>query len=96
MLHLVLKSYNKKVLDAYIAYLKIAHKMHFSLVNMPNRVKKITLLRSPHVYKKAKAQYQEVIYTTTVSFTREEAIEFKLNSIINNLPKTISLKVISI
>lgn len=95
MTKFVLKSYNYSVLETYIAYLQQSKNNSFAIVNLPRRIKKITLLRSPHVYKKAKVQYQETIYTTVLTFDNTNSI-LGLNSIVQNLPKAISLKIVHI
>ena len=92
---LVLKSYSKETLFLYIKYLKaIASKinLNFSTFNLPKRRKVITLLKSPHVNKKAKEQF-EIKYFKTVIFFKDGINLQIIKSILANRPKSISLKI---
>ena len=95
MTRIILKSYNYKVLEIFLKYLKVSTNMasDFKIIYLPTKVRKITLLRSPHVYKKSKDQYQETVYKALVEFNGSNSLNLKLISLISNAPKNISLKV---
>ena len=92
MTQLTLKSYNKAILDIYISYLiKNSFKStNLQVVNLPNKIKKITLLKSPHVFKKSKDHYQETLYTTVLFMKCSDSLS--ILNIIKNVPKTISIR----
>jgi small subunit ribosomal protein S10 len=64
----------------------------FSLIYLPKKKKKITLLTSPHVFKKAREQFQNTSYSFILSFSKKEFTNlfpiFKLNT-----PKTIKISI---
>lgn len=93
-LTLELKSVNKSVLVIYSTFLKnIFNKLNldFKIIFLPTLKKKFTLLRSPHVHKKSREQFE---------FTRYKQIIYISNSNINflkyliiNKPSDIKLNV---
>lgn len=67
----------------------------YSTVFLPKTVQKITLLKSPHVNKKAKEQFQISIYKVVITLN-DVAFDAFLNYFsffILNKPKTIKIKV---
>ena len=92
---LKIKSINKDSLHLYKFFLcKLLSKLaiNYKLINLPNKVKKITLLKSPHVHKRAREQFQ--IIKQTLSFNLISYIEPKvLAFLISNTPKTVKLKI---
>jgi ribosomal protein S10 len=63
-------------------------KIEYSVVHLPRVVKKFTLLRSPHVYKKSKEQYAFINYKTVFIFDRDVNIDV-LKLLLKNTPKTL-------
>lgn len=62
----------------------------FTISNMPNKKKRITLLKSPHVNKKAREQFQITSYKT--SFEIKSVINIKiLKYMILNKPKMVKV-----
>ena len=64
-LKLKLQSLDKKILQIYIKFLKTSFKklnICFNQSFLPKKIKKITFLRSPHVYKTAREQFQLIKY----------------------------------
>lgn len=60
-----LKSINSRILSIYTLFLiKILNKLnlYFTLINLPKKNKKITLLKAAHVYKKAREQFELMTY----------------------------------
>lgn len=49
--------------------LKIYNIKNYSIINLPKKIKRYTILRSPHIYKKSLETYEEIIYTTNYRFT---------------------------
>lgn len=93
MKKIIIKSDNKNLLECYIKYLMIAIKVkNISIVWLPKTIKKITLLKSPHVYKKTKAQYQQVTYKCFVEI-KEDIFYSKLIFVLKNIPKSIAFKI---
>ncbi len=100
MKNIVLSSFCYITLNSYIHFVKtllINKNIKFSVTLLPKQEKKITLLRSPHVFKKSKEQFK--ISTFKVLIVLKENISSDLskdlNYILINKPKSISLKVIA-
>lgn len=78
-----LKSYSQTSLFFYVDILKttlVDFGYSVSIVNLPVKFKRLTLLRSPHVYKKAKEQFESRVYSTfiQISNTKDDNL-FKLS-----------------
>lgn len=89
-------SFNSTILKIYSFFLsKLAKKLNcrYSISFLPKKSKKIILLKSPHVHKKAREQFQVLTYSfiliLVVSKVSEIISYTKLNS-----PKTINTKFI--
>jgi len=92
---LTLKSYSKESLLLYVNYLKtIGLKLGIplSIFSFPKKRKFITLLKSPHVNKKAKEQFDIKYFKTLISFNGGLNLNIVKN-ILMNKPKSISLKI---
>lgn len=95
MVQINLKSLNKESLHLYKTFLfKILETLsiEYKTFDLPTKRKRITLLKSPHVNKSAREQfeiktYKSVIYASNKISTKE--IKF----IIVNKPKTIKLNI---
>lgn len=64
-----IKSFKSKLLTFYCIFLtnllkKV--KLKYSLISLPKKKKKITLLKSPHVHKKAREQFELKLYKKTL------------------------------
>jgi ribosomal protein S10 len=96
MTRIILKSYNPKVLNTFVNYLKISSNLNnnFKLIRLPKQTKKLTILRSPHVYKKSKDQYQETFHKILIELTNNNLVNSQLSNILTNVPKSIFLKVL--
>lgn len=81
-----INNYLKFILKTIIK-LKIPSK-HFSL---PNKTKKITLLKSPHVNKKAREQFETCIFKKVIIINIEKKIENILKFLILNKPKFVKI-----
>ncbi len=92
----IITSSSQKSLNVYIKYLKLVFKslnIKPAYFFLPTKIKKITLLKSPHVNKKAKEHFEIRNYRRIVCFNTSSEIE-NLISLISNKPKTINLKMI--
>ena len=94
-LTLNLKSIKKETLILYKTFLiNILKKQNidFSIAYLPKKRKKITLLKSPHVYKKAREQFEIIKYSIVIKIY--DNINSKLfNILITNKPTTIVMKI---
>lgn len=64
-----LKTLNKKILiiyNTFVIALLLKLKIYYSIQNLSTKIKKITLLRSPHVYKKAREQFEVRSYKAVI------------------------------
>ena len=92
-----IKSVDKKTLTIYKKFfLKILIKLDicFNIINLPNKKKIITLLKSPHVNKKAREQFEHRIYKKR--FLIKSNVNLKLLKVLTLIkPKNIKIKIIS-
>jgi ribosomal protein S10 len=66
-------------------------KVQFSIISLPTRTKKITLLKSPHVFKKAKEHFENRTYKKVIVV---DNININiLKTILMNRPKTLFLTI---
>jgi len=94
ILRIKLKSIDKISLNLYINFLKEKIKLYnkqYSIFNLPKKIKRITLLKSPHVNKKAREQFEIKIYTVIIKIKIDL---FKLKSLLINKPKTVIIKIV--
>ena len=91
---LTIQSTNKEVLLIYKNFLSCLLKtnsVNYSFF-LPVKKKKLTLLKSPHVYKKAKEQFEVRYYTLLVSFSVQLSSE-NLKYLFLNKPSSVNLKI---
>jgi ribosomal protein S10 len=90
-----IKSLNKETLFHYKFFLLKLFKIQnikISCFSLPKKAKKITVLKSPHVYKKARDQFELRQYKFVLN-VHLDTFNFKtLNYIMLNKPKLIKLK----
>lgn len=94
MKQLIIKSSCNYTLKAYTAFLKMLFKkqnLSYSIFYLPLTERKITLLKSPHVNKKAKEQFKIATYKAVVSLN-SPVFSTQFSSLILNKPKAILLK----
>ena len=92
---LILKSYSKESLLLYTNFLQVVAsklKISLSIFSFPKKRKIITLLKSPHVNKKAKEQFEIKSFKTLISFNGGLSLK-TVKTILANKPKLISLKI---
>ncbi len=99
MIFLNLKSNFKKTLELYTYYLEKILKstnIDFKIIRLPKRIKRITILKSPHVNKKARDQYEIRTYSLTLILSQNNS-KPKLTNLIkillNNKPALINAKI---
>lgn len=93
MVQLHIKSLNKQSITCYKFFLqKTLKKMNlqYKIFNLPTIRKRITLLKSPHVNKSAREQFQLKSYKCTL-FIKDETNKNRLRFLILNKPKTIKV-----
>ncbi len=98
MKQIVIKSFCNYTLKAYVFFLESVFKrlnINASVFYLPTTERKLTLLKSPHVNKKAKEQFKISTYKVVISF---EEINFNVfiknfSYFILNKPKGLTIKV---
>jgi small subunit ribosomal protein S10 len=97
MIFLHLKSNFKKTLELYTYYLDKQLKstnIDFKLVRLPKRIKRLTILKSPHVNKKARDQYEIRTYNLTFVITKNfQDLSGLLKFLLSNKPALINAKI---
>ena len=97
MIFLHLKSNFKKTLELYTFYLEKNLKstdVDFKLVRLPKRIKRLTILKSPHVNKKARDQYEIRTYNLTFVITKNvQDLSGLLKFLLSNKPALINAKI---
>jgi ribosomal protein S10 len=92
-----IKSSCNYTLKAYTFYLESIFKtlsIDYSIFYLPKEDQKLTLLKSPHVYKKAKEQFKISMYKVTISLESKNSQNLnKLVPFLINKPKAIFIKV---
>ena len=93
-----LKSLSIKVLQVYINFIKSIFSffhLKVSIFFLPKKIKKITLLKSPHVYKKAREQFEQKKYKVlvVVKISNKTLINNLLKILIINKPFMVLLKI---
>ena len=91
-IQLSMKSVNAKILEFYKTFLKkvlLNLNLKYSLIGMPTKIKRITLLKSPHVNKKAREQFEMRTYKTTINIHNIKIRN--LRYIIFNKPKAVTV-----
>lgn len=94
-LQINIKSLNKKLLQIYTYFLKSLFKnynLKFSVISNPIIKKRITLLKSPHVHKKAREQFELRIHKKTF-FIKDFVPLENFNKILINKPKLININI---
>lgn len=88
----ICSSYSHQLLDIYLLSLQKLLKLNNSKIThsfLPKKKNKITLLKSPHVFKKAKEQFEFNLYKVVINI---ELTPLQLKYVLQNKPKAISLK----
>ncbi len=94
---LYIKSSCNYTLQAYVFYLQKTFKLlnlNISVFYLPRLSKKITLLKSPHVFKKAKEQFELREYKAVIKIINcDSQFLNKIKFVLFNRPKSIQLKI---
>jgi small subunit ribosomal protein S10 len=93
MLQIKLKSLNKESITFYKIFIgKIFNSLNisFNWIDLPNKKKRITLLKSPHVNKSAREQFQVTTYKTLI-LVRSKISLNQLKLVVLNKPKTVKI-----
>jgi small subunit ribosomal protein S10 len=92
---LKIKSLSKDSLNLYKEFLKITLKkinINFSLFNLPIKKKRITLLKSPHVNKSSREQF-EIKYFNTIFQIKNILSPRLLTILLINKPKVVTVSI---
>ena len=84
-----------KIKNLFLLFLlKIIKKtlLKYSVLNLPKKIKKITLLKSSHIYKKAREQFQVITYSTALFLTGNEVTNFVKFCALNK-PRFVKFKI---
>ncbi len=96
MIFLHLKSNFKKTLELYTFYLEKNLKstaVDFKIVRLPKKIKRLTILKSPHVNKKARDQYEIRTYSLTIIISKNfQDLSGLLKFLLSNKPSLINAK----
>lgn len=68
---MILTSTSQKAINTYVRFFEVLFKqlkITSSIFSLPTKIKKIHLLKSPHVYKKAKEHFEMRTYKKIVTF----------------------------
>ena len=95
MFHLKLSSTSNKILNLYILFFKSKIKS-CGLVKLPTFKKRISLLKSTHVNKKAQEQFEKKVYKALIIIKSNSVLIKYLKYIISNKPTSITLKLIKL
>jgi small subunit ribosomal protein S10 len=90
-----IKSLHRDSLNLYINFLTKtlqSIKINFSICNLPKKKNRITLLKSPHVNKSAREQF-EIKYYSTVIQLNDNINQKILETLLVNKPKSVSVSV---
>ena len=90
---LKIKSLNKGSFFLYKEFLKLIlnkTNINFKIFNLPLKKKRITLLKSPHVNKSAREQFEIKYFKTILQITNEIDSNI-LKLLLTNKPKTVSV-----
>jgi small subunit ribosomal protein S10 len=95
MIKIRVKSLNKESINMYKnfvskTFLKLT--LSSSITSFPNKIKRITLLKSPHVNKTAREQFQIKSYKLLITLKSQISIN-ELKFIIQNKPKTVKISI---
>jgi small subunit ribosomal protein S10 len=95
LLQINIKSFDKTILNIYTTFLINMFNnsnIKFSFVGIPIKKKRITLLKSPHVHKKAREQFELRVYTKKFFVVNIKQFEVFTKVLINK-PKLITVNI---
>ena len=97
MKQIIIKSSCNYTLKTYVSYLELLFKklnINTSIFFLPASERKITLLKSRHVYKKAKEQFKVSTYKVLISIDiTNSTILNKIGLFLINKPKAVFVKI---
>jgi len=97
MKQIIIKSSCNYTLKAYVSYLDLLFKrlnLNISVFYLPSSERKLTLLKSPHVYKKAKEQFKIATYKVVISVDLTNKVSVnQIGYLLINKPKAVFIKI---
>lgn len=94
MFKLIIISNSKDSLKLYVQFINLILKkvnINYSISGVFSKKKKLTILKSPHVYKKSKEQFEKQKFHLTLVLNKFNLNIFKY--LLQNKPKFITLKI---
>lgn len=94
ILQITISSIDRTILTIYLKFLKrILTKLNieYTCTNLPLKIKKITLLKSPHVHKKAREQFELTTFKKVFTITNFKNTKSLLFLFLNK-PKFLKIK----
>lgn len=95
LIQINIKSFKQQTLTTYVIFLaKLLKKMNlnFALINVKKKKKRITLLKSPHVHKKAREQFQICLYKKVIQIKSVKTL-MHLKYLLLNKPKLLNITI---
>ncbi len=97
MKQIIIKSFCNYTLNTYVKYLESLLKIlniEYSVFFLPSVERKLTLLKSPHVYKKAKEQFKVATHKVVISiYINQNSFSNQLAFYLINKPKAVFVKI---
>tara|TARA_A100001035_G_C27742008_1_gene482084 strand:+ start:934 stop:1233 length:300 start_codon:yes stop_codon:yes gene_type:complete len=94
-IQLKIKSLDQQSLKLYLIKIHKILKIlgiKYNTFNLPSKIKRITLLKSPHVNKKAREQFEIKKYSVMIQILSQE--KFKILKLLSlNKPKTVTISI---
>ena len=93
LIKITIKSFKKELLELYCTFLSNVFKksnIKKALVSVPKKKKRLTLLKSPHVHKKAREQFEMCLHKKVFYIENFKHLNC-LNALVINKPKLINL-----
>jgi small subunit ribosomal protein S10 len=86
---LVIKSYDYKLLEMALYFINQLSKLYnikFHIISLPSKKTIYTILRSPHIDKKSREQFQKKVYIKSIIFENSAHAKYFINKLINWIP----------
>jgi len=95
ILQIKINAINNSVLNLYVFFLSNVFKklnVQYALTSLPTKKKRITVLKSPHVHKSSREQFEIKTYKLVFTIFSNFSESF-LNFLILNKPKSLKVKI---
>lgn len=93
-----LKSFSKDILNSYVNNITTVVSGHSvnmkGPINLPTKINKYTVIKSPHVYKKSREQFEQRTFKKLVVLGHTSDFTDLINQVVGELPAGVSLKIV--